>query len=75
EGALCYHSERLAIGFGLISTRPGTTIRRKKNLRVYGNCHSATKLISKIFNRDIIARDRNRFHHFRDGSCSCMDYW
>ncbi|OVA10360.1 Pentatricopeptide repeat [Macleaya cordata] len=75
EGALCYHSERLAIAFGLISTIPGTTIRIVKNLRVCGNCHSATKLISKIFNRDIIARDRNRFHHFKNGSCSCMDYW
>ncbi|XP_077210027.1 tetratricopeptide repeat (TPR)-like superfamily protein [Tasmannia lanceolata] len=75
EGALCYHSEKLAIAFGLISTSPGTTIRIVKNLRVCGNCHSATKLISKIFNREIIARDRSRFHHFKDGECSCMDYW
>ncbi|OAY47120.1 hypothetical protein MANES_06G053800v8 [Manihot esculenta] len=75
EGALSHHSEKLAIAFGLISTKPRTTIRIIKNLRVCGNCHSATKLISKIFNREIIARDRNRFHHFKDGSCSCKDYW
>ncbi|KAK1418508.1 hypothetical protein QVD17_27653 [Tagetes erecta] len=75
EGILCQHSERLAIAFGLISTKPGTTIRIMKNLRVCGNCHSATKLISKIFKREIIARDRNRFHHFKDGVCSCMDLW
>ncbi|KAK2966280.1 hypothetical protein RJ640_018091 [Escallonia rubra] len=75
EGILCEHSERLAIAFGLISTKPGTTLRIVKNLRVCGNCHSATKLISKIFKREIIARDRTRFHHFKDGSCSCMDYW
>lgn len=75
EGPLCYHSEKIAIAFGLISTRPGTTIRIVKNLRVCGNCHSEAKLISKIFNREIIARDRNRFHHFKDGVCSCMDYW
>ncbi|PRQ46446.1 putative tetratricopeptide-like helical domain, DYW domain-containing protein [Rosa chinensis] len=75
EGILSHHSEKLAIAFGLISTKPGTTIRIVKNLRVCGNCHSATKLISKIFNREIIARDRNRFHHFRDGSCSCNDNW
>ncbi|XP_021741657.1 pentatricopeptide repeat-containing protein At1g08070, chloroplastic [Chenopodium quinoa] len=75
EGALSHHSERLAIAYGLISTKPGTTIRIVKNLRVCGNCHSATKLISKIFNREIIARDRNRFHHFKDGQCSCMDQW
>ncbi|KAK7264958.1 hypothetical protein RJT34_32572 [Clitoria ternatea] len=75
EGALSQHSEKLAIAFGLISTKPGTTIRIVKNLRVCGNCHSATKLISKIFNREIIARDRNRFHHFKDGFCSCDDCW
>ncbi|CAI0629149.1 unnamed protein product [Linum tenue] len=75
QEALSHHSEKLAIAFGLISTKPGTTIRIVKNLRVCGNCHSATKLISKIFNREIIARDRNRFHHFKDGLCSCNDYW
>lgn len=75
EGALSHHSEKLAIAFGLISTKPGTTIRIIKNLRVCRNCHAATKLMSKIFNREIIARDRNRFHHFKDGICSCNDYW
>ena len=75
EGALTQHSEKLAIAFGLISTKPGSTIRIVKNLRVCRNCHSATKLISKIFNREIIARDRNRFHHFKDGFCSCNDRW
>ncbi|CAN0900899.1 Pentatricopeptide repeat-containing protein At1g08070, chloroplastic [Linum grandiflorum] len=75
EEGLSHHSEKLAIAFGLISTKPGTTIRIVKNLRVCRNCHSATKLISKIFNREIIARDRNRFHHFKDGLCSCNDYW
>ncbi|XP_068653468.1 pentatricopeptide repeat-containing protein At1g08070, chloroplastic [Aristolochia californica] len=75
EGQLYHHSERLAIAYGLISTRAGSTIRIVKNLRVCRNCHTASKLISKIFNREIIARDRNRFHHFKDGECSCKDYW
>ncbi|KAB2609787.1 pentatricopeptide repeat-containing protein [Pyrus ussuriensis x Pyrus communis] len=71
EVAFSHHSEKLAIAFGLISTKAGTTIRIVKNLRVSRNCHSATKLTSKIFNREIIARDGNRFHHFRDASCPC----
>ncbi|XP_058074608.1 pentatricopeptide repeat-containing protein At1g08070, chloroplastic-like [Magnolia sinica] len=75
ENALCRHSEKLAIAFGLISTSPGTTIRVVKNLRVCNDCHTATKLISKVYNREIIVRDRNRFHHFKDGSCSCKDFW
>ncbi|GAB2275035.1 hypothetical protein Dimus_009803 [Dionaea muscipula] len=75
EDSLCNHSERLAIAFGLISTPPGTTLRIIKNLRACVNCHSAAKFISKLENREIIVRDVNRFHHFKDGVCSCADYW
>eukprot|EP01018_Ginkgo_biloba_P034077 Gb_04446 [translate_table: standard] len=75
ELELSTHSEKLAIAFGLINTSPGTTIRITKNLRVCGDCHSATKFISKIVCREIIMRDANRFHHVKDGSCSCGDYW
>ncbi|KAK9165865.1 hypothetical protein Scep_001056 [Stephania cephalantha] len=66
ERVLGVHSEKLAIAFGLISTKPGTTIRIVKNLRVCADCHTVTKLISKITGRKIIVRDRNRFHHFVD---------
>ncbi|CAK9174231.1 unnamed protein product [Ilex paraguariensis] len=75
EDALNRHSEKLAIAFALLKTPPGTPIRIVKNLRVCGDCHSATKFISKIYNREIVVRDRNRFHHFRDGLCSCKDFW
>eukprot|EP01018_Ginkgo_biloba_P025162 Gb_40121 [translate_table: standard] len=75
EQILCYHSEKLAIAFGLINSFHGTPIRIIKNLRVCGDCHSATKFISKIVEREIIVRDANRFHHFKDGRCSCGDYW
>ncbi|KAL6139331.1 hypothetical protein ACLB2K_064608 [Fragaria x ananassa] len=75
ETALNYHSEKLAMAFGLISTAAGTPIRIVKNLRVCDDCHTATKLLSKIYSRVMIVRDRNRFHHFIDGSCSCGDYW
>ncbi|MCL7030641.1 hypothetical protein MKW94_006192 [Papaver nudicaule] len=68
-------SEKLAISFGLISTSPGTRIRVVKNLRVCNDCHSAAKFISKIYSREIVLRDRNRFHHFKDGLCSCKDFW
>eukprot|EP01018_Ginkgo_biloba_P034186 Gb_33064 [translate_table: standard] len=75
EHMLSSHSEKLAIAFGLINTSPGTPIRITKNLRVCGDCHSATKYISKIVMREIIVRDANRFHHFKNGFCSCGDYW
>ncbi|KAK6921952.1 E motif [Dillenia turbinata] len=69
------HGERLAIAFGILNTSPGTTLRISKNLRVCRDCHSFTKIVSKLTGRTIIMRDLNRFHHFKDGFCSCRDYW
>lgn len=75
EKALQYHSERLAIAYGLISTPARTTLRIMKNLRICGDCHNAIKIMSKIVGRELIVRDNKRFHHFKDGKCSCGDYW
>nr|DAD36428.1 TPA_asm: hypothetical protein HUJ06_007069 [Nelumbo nucifera] len=72
---LCGHSERLAIAFGLLNTSPGTPLQIMKNLRVCGDCHTVTKYISKIKERELIVRDANRFHIFRNGTCTCGDYW
>eukprot|EP01018_Ginkgo_biloba_P033989 Gb_34779 [translate_table: standard] len=72
---LYHHSEKLAIAFGIISTPCGTPIRIVKNLRVCGDCHNATKFISKIVGREIVVRDACRFHHVKEGLCSCGDYW
>ncbi|XP_023529533.1 pentatricopeptide repeat-containing protein At3g62890-like [Cucurbita pepo subsp. pepo] len=75
ETALLKHSEKLAIAFGLMNTAPKTPIRIVKNLRVCGDCHLAIKFISKVYDREIVVRDRIRYHHFKDGACSCNDYW
>lgn len=75
EHSLFLHSEKLAIALGLISTPSGSPIRIVKNLRVCNDCHSFLKVTSKVYNREIVARDRSRFHHFKEGSCSCMDFW
>ncbi|XP_044495940.1 pentatricopeptide repeat-containing protein At4g21065-like [Mangifera indica] len=72
---VCNHSERLAIAFGLISTPDRTRILITKNLKICEDCHIAIKFISTITEREIIVRDVNRYHHFRDGTCSCGDYW
>lgn len=73
--SLGHHSEKLAVAYGLLKVPKGMPIRVMKNLRVCGDCHSAIKLISKVMDREIILRDANRFHHFKDGLCSCKDYW
>lgn len=75
EEALLAHSERLAVAYGLLSSSARSPIRVIKNLRVCGDCHTALKIISKLVGRELIIRDAKRFHHFKDGLCSCRDYW
>ncbi|XP_038708422.1 pentatricopeptide repeat-containing protein At3g49170, chloroplastic [Tripterygium wilfordii] len=75
EQYLFQHSEKIAVAFGLISTSKSKPIRVFKNLRVCGDCHTAIKYISLTTGREIVLRDSNRFHHMKDGKCSCNEYW
>ncbi|XP_010546497.1 PREDICTED: putative pentatricopeptide repeat-containing protein At5g40405 [Tarenaya hassleriana] len=75
EEAVGLHSEKIAIAFAMISLKGGVPIRIVKNLRVCWDCHQVAMMVSKIFDREIIMRDRNRFHHFKDGECSCKGFW
>ncbi|KAF2311629.1 hypothetical protein GH714_025353 [Hevea brasiliensis] len=75
EGNLYYHSEKLALAYGIFKTCPGTEIRISKNLRICNDCHNWIKMVSRLLSRVIIVRDRIRFHRFEGGSCSCGDYW
>ena len=74
EDSLWTHSEKVAIALGLIE-EADAPIRIVKNLRVCWDCHDWTKMVSLVFKREIVVRDRNRFHHFKDGECSCKGYW
>ncbi|KAF8020970.1 hypothetical protein BT93_G1400 [Corymbia citriodora subsp. variegata] len=75
ESNLSYHSEKLAIAFALLHLENGRTIRVMKNIRICHDCHSFMKHVSDVFQREIVVRDQNRFHHFSKGSCSCRDFW
>ncbi|KAM1389801.1 hypothetical protein ACFX13_018128 [Malus domestica] len=74
--SICYHSEKLALAFGLFK-KPNARIpiRIIKNVRVCGDCHEFMKLVSQATGRAIILRDSKRFHHFNDGNCSCKNCW
>ncbi|XP_010440383.1 PREDICTED: pentatricopeptide repeat-containing protein At4g14850 [Camelina sativa] len=72
---VAYHSEKLALAFGLVALPLGIPIRITKNLRICGDCHSFFKFVSGSVKREIVVRDNNRFHRFTDGICSCRDYW
>ncbi|KAL7129074.1 hypothetical protein ABFS83_13G038700 [Erythranthe nasuta] len=75
EYNLVHHSEKLAVAFALMNTADGVPIRIMKNLRICDDCHVAMKCISVVRNREIVVRDSSRFHHFKNGKCSCGDYW
>ncbi|KAG7020981.1 putative pentatricopeptide repeat-containing protein, partial [Cucurbita argyrosperma subsp. argyrosperma] len=75
EVLLGWHSEKLAVAYGIINLASGIPIRIMKNLRVCTDCHNFMKLTSQLLDREIIVRDIHRFHHFNSGHCSCGDYW
>ncbi|XP_051114707.1 pentatricopeptide repeat-containing protein At4g16835, mitochondrial [Andrographis paniculata] len=75
EQLLMWHSEKLAVAFGLLKVPKELPIRVFKNLRICNDCHRAIKFVSAVEGREIVVRDATRFHHFRDGECSCGDYW
>ncbi|XP_024522817.1 pentatricopeptide repeat-containing protein At4g21065 isoform X2 [Selaginella moellendorffii] len=72
---LLFHSERMALGLGLLTSDAGATLHIVKNLRICPDCHSFFKLVSKMLHRKVLVRDSHRFHIFQRGSCSCGDYW
>uniref|UniRef100_A0A7N0T3J6 DYW domain-containing protein n=1 Tax=Kalanchoe fedtschenkoi TaxID=63787 RepID=A0A7N0T3J6_KALFE len=75
EESVVHHSEKLAVAFALLGSKDHGAIRIMKNLRICGDCHSFMKHVSKTFDKEVVVRDRNRFHHFKQGCCSCGDYW
>ncbi|KAJ0051610.1 hypothetical protein Pint_00570 [Pistacia integerrima] len=73
EKVLLSHTEKLAITYGLMKMKSTAPIRVIKNTRVCSDCHTAVKYTSLVRGREIFLRDGLRFHHFREGKCSCND--
>ncbi|KAL0291330.1 UNVERIFIED_CONTAM: Pentatricopeptide repeat-containing protein [Sesamum calycinum] len=72
---LLYHSGKLAVTYGLLTTKPGEPVRVIKNIHLCGDCHTFFKYVSVVTKRDIHVRDSSGFHCFANGECSCKDYW
>lgn len=72
---LVFHSEKVAIAFGLINTSSSTGLQLVQSHRICLDCHNAIKLIALVTGREFTLRDASRFHRFKDGTCSCGDYW
>ncbi|KAJ7958883.1 Pentatricopeptide repeat-containing protein [Quillaja saponaria] len=69
-----YHSEKLAITFGLANTPNSSPIRVVKSTIMCRDCHNFIKFVSLLTAREIIIRDSKRLHKFSDGQCSCGDF-
>lgn len=77
---LWYHSEKLAVAFGMLdggvpAGKAGKAVRVVKNLRICRDCHEFFKCLSRVIAREIVVRDVNRYHSFEGGSCRCGDLW
>ncbi|XP_061361319.1 pentatricopeptide repeat-containing protein At5g52850, chloroplastic [Gastrolobium bilobum] len=69
-----YHSEQLAVSFGLLNVPTMSPIRINKNSHICPHCHTFMMLVTYVVGRDIIVRDGKRFHFFKDGQCSCRGH-
>lgn len=68
-----YHSEKLAVTFGLLNTPIGAPIRVIKSVTMCKDCHDFMKVVSSQTTRHIIIKDGKRLHKFVNGQCSCAD--
>ncbi|GJX64285.1 pentatricopeptide repeat-containing protein [Tanacetum coccineum] len=59
NGAL-YHSEKLALAFGLMSLPAWMPVNIMKNLRICDDCHMFMKMASRVTSRELIVRDANQ---------------
>ncbi|XP_022738616.1 pentatricopeptide repeat-containing protein At5g52850, chloroplastic [Durio zibethinus] len=66
-----YHSEKLAVAFGLLNTPSKTPIHIIKNSSICRDCHDFIKFVTRLVGKEIIVREGNRLHSFGKGECSC----
>jgi pentatricopeptide repeat protein len=74
SSSTAYHSEKLAIAFGLLNTPNAAPIRVIKSVFMCRDCHNFIKFISLLTDREIVIRDSKRLHKFVNGCCSCGDF-
>ncbi|XP_020532202.1 pentatricopeptide repeat-containing protein At1g19720 isoform X1 [Amborella trichopoda] len=69
------HCVKLAITFGIINIHAPQSIRVVKNIRVCQECHDFAKFVSRNCSQEILLKDPKTLHCFKNGQCSCKDYW
>ncbi|GAV76322.1 PPR domain-containing protein/PPR_2 domain-containing protein/DYW_deaminase domain-containing protein [Cephalotus follicularis] len=74
SGDSSYHSERLAVAFGFLTTPSKAPICIINNMPICRDCHNFLTLLTQLVDKKIIVRVGNRIHTFGNGECSCQDY-
>ena len=69
-----YHSEKLAITFGLENLPNSSPIIVVKSTSMCKDCHNFIKYVSTLTGREITVKDSRRLHKFVNGQCSCGDF-
>lgn len=75
EEQLLFRSNKLAFASGILKSNARKPVTVVQNMRTCVDGHNTLKMISVITGRELIQRDSKRFHHYRNGVCSCRDYW
>eukprot|EP01112_Ceratiomyxa_fruticulosa_P023403 TRINITY_DN8924_c0_g1_i1.p1 TRINITY_DN8924_c0_g1~~TRINITY_DN8924_c0_g1_i1.p1 ORF type:complete len:156 (-),score=11.51 TRINITY_DN8924_c0_g1_i1:400-867(-) len=71
EEDVLYHSEKLALAYGLMKTISGFPLIISKSMPTCKNCHEFFNYVSKLLNRRIVLTDPHCFHSFSEGECNC----
>ncbi|KAJ4833218.1 hypothetical protein Tsubulata_049071 [Turnera subulata] len=69
-----YHSEKLAVAFGLLNTPNNAPIRVTKSISMCKDCHTFFRAISSMTNREIIVRDSKKLRKFVSGQSSLAEF-
>ncbi|CAH8355621.1 unnamed protein product [Eruca vesicaria subsp. sativa] len=75
EEQLLFRSEKLAFAHSFLKTDPRDRVCVMQNFRICHDGHETCKMLTLITGRELVSRDSKRFHHYRNGMCSCNDYW
>ncbi|RID69658.1 hypothetical protein BRARA_C01739 [Brassica rapa] len=75
EEQLLFRSDKLAFAHSFLNTKPRGRVCVLQSMRICQDGHETYKMLTLITGRELVTRGSKRFHHFKNGVCSCKDYW
>ncbi|KAF3514694.1 hypothetical protein F2Q69_00001623 [Brassica cretica] len=75
EEQLLFRSDKLAFAHSFLNTKPRGRVCVMQSMRICHDGHETCKMLTLITGRELVTRGSKRFHHFKNGVCSCQDYW